>query len=279
MESSEKEEQESPKKANDKIEKESDDEVSFDENSMESNSIESEEKPKKKIRKVPRRTKSSPNLRKRPSSAVVDNSFSEEEPAVKPRRSMRRRKSSRNSLDDDFIVDDDSPKRTKRKKTTTRKRKIKRSVSTKEIEIDIEEELGDTTRKKKKVKRQTSTTTRVKKEEELETHKWWEENDDWKKGEKKNWKWRTLEHNGVCFPPPYISHGIQMLYNGKEIKLTPEEEEWATYFARYLDTPHMEKAQFRKNFWLCWSEVLAEDHIIQDFDKCDFSPIHRHIKE
>jgi DNA topoisomerase I len=38
-------------------------------------------------------------------------------------------------------------------------------------------------------------------------------------------KWTTLEHNGVIFPPPYKPHGVKMLYNGKPVDLTPEQEE------------------------------------------------------
>lgn len=38
-------------------------------------------------------------------------------------------------------------------------------------------------------------------------------------------KWTTLVHNGVIFPPPYQTHGVKMLYKGKPIDLTPEQEE------------------------------------------------------
>lgn len=38
-------------------------------------------------------------------------------------------------------------------------------------------------------------------------------------------KWTTLEHNGVIFPPPYKPHGVKMLYKGKPVDLTPEQEE------------------------------------------------------
>lgn len=38
-------------------------------------------------------------------------------------------------------------------------------------------------------------------------------------------KWTTLVHNGVIFPPSYQSHGVKMLYNGKPVDLTPEQEE------------------------------------------------------
>ena len=38
-------------------------------------------------------------------------------------------------------------------------------------------------------------------------------------------KWSTLQHCGVLFPPPYVPHGVKMLYNGRPVHLTPEQEE------------------------------------------------------
>lgn len=38
-------------------------------------------------------------------------------------------------------------------------------------------------------------------------------------------KWTTLAHNGVVFPPPYKPHGVMILYKGKSVSLTPEQEE------------------------------------------------------
>ena len=38
-------------------------------------------------------------------------------------------------------------------------------------------------------------------------------------------KWETLEHSGVLFPPEYAPHGVKMLYDGKPVDLTPEQEE------------------------------------------------------
>lgn len=38
-------------------------------------------------------------------------------------------------------------------------------------------------------------------------------------------KWTTLVHNGVIFPPPYKPHGVKILYKGKPVDLTPEQEE------------------------------------------------------
>jgi DNA topoisomerase-1 len=38
-------------------------------------------------------------------------------------------------------------------------------------------------------------------------------------------KWTTLVHSGVIFPPSYTPHGVKILYNGKPVGLTPEQEE------------------------------------------------------
>jgi DNA topoisomerase-1 len=38
-------------------------------------------------------------------------------------------------------------------------------------------------------------------------------------------KWTTLVHNGIIFPPPYKPHGVKILYKGKPVTLTPEQEE------------------------------------------------------
>jgi len=37
--------------------------------------------------------------------------------------------------------------------------------------------------------------------------------------------WDTLSHNGVTFPPPYEPHGVKLLYAGKPVDLSAEEEE------------------------------------------------------
>lgn len=45
------------------------------------------------------------------------------------------------------------------------------------------------------------------------------------KSEEGERKWTTLQHNGVIFPPAYTPHGIKLLYKGKPVNLTPEQEE------------------------------------------------------
>jgi len=70
-----------------------------------------------------------------------------------------------------------------------------------------------------------------------------------------------------------------MLYDGQEVELTAEQEEPVTYFVRYLDTDHMSKPQFAKNFFGDWREFLGKGHTVKDFAKCDFKPIQKYVKE
>ncbi|KAK9057955.1 hypothetical protein SSX86_022794 [Deinandra increscens subsp. villosa] len=87
-------------------------------------------------------------------------------------------------------------------------------------------------------------------------------------------KWSSLVHNGVIFPPAYKPHGVKMLYKGKPVDLTPEQEEVATMFAVMLDTDYMTKPKFKENFWGDWRQILGKNHLIQNLDDCDFKPIY-----
>lgn len=87
-------------------------------------------------------------------------------------------------------------------------------------------------------------------------------------------KWTTLVHNGVIFPPSYKPHGVKMLYNGKPVDLTPDQEEVATMFAVMKDTEYAEKPKFIENFMTDWRRILGKNHVIKDFKHCDFTPIY-----
>ncbi|KAG2250098.1 hypothetical protein Bca52824_089726 [Brassica carinata] len=87
-------------------------------------------------------------------------------------------------------------------------------------------------------------------------------------------KWTTLVHNGVTFPPPYEPHGTKILYKGKPVNLSPEQEEVATMFAVMRDTDYYNIPLFRKNFWNDWRKLLGKKHVIQKLDDCDFTPIY-----
>ncbi|KXS15148.1 hypothetical protein M427DRAFT_123840 [Gonapodya prolifera JEL478] len=108
-------------------------------------------------------------------------------------------------------------------------------------------------------------------EEEDEQYKWWLQ----QQGDTSE-KWKSLEHNGVFFPPPYKPIGVKMKYDGREIDLDPEAEEVAGFYAQLVGTEWVENPTFRKNFFEDWLAVLAKSkksHPIKSLEKCDFSPL------
>jgi len=50
-----------------------------------------------------------------------------------------------------------------------------------------------------------------------------------------------------------------MLYDGKPVDFTPDQEEMVTFFVRYMDTDHMKKPQFTKNFWKGFKTSLGKN--------------------
>jgi DNA topoisomerase-1 len=90
-------------------------------------------------------------------------------------------------------------------------------------------------------------------------------------------KWKTLEHNGVMFPPEYEPHNVTILYDGEPVKLTPEQEEYASFYARFLETDYVKNRTFNKNFWHDWRKLLGKEHKIKEFEKCDFRPIYDYL--
>lgn len=84
------------------------------------------------------------------------------------------------------------------------------------------------------------------------------------------YKWTTLEHNGVLFPPAYVPHSVPLLYKGESVTLTPIQEEIAMMYAKYIDTEYIQNKIFNKNFWNEFKKILGKGHIIQTLEDCDF---------
>ncbi|ORY58000.1 hypothetical protein BCR35DRAFT_309531 [Leucosporidium creatinivorum] len=110
-----------------------------------------------------------------------------------------------------------------------------------------------------------------------EVYRWWDQQDDGVT------KWKTLEHNGVLFPPEYEAHGVKMNYNGKPVTLPPEAEEVASFFAAILETDYPKNPVFVKNFFDSWIGVMklhppTDGTKITSFDKCDFTPIFNYLE-
>ena len=89
--------------------------------------------------------------------------------------------------------------------------------------------------------------------------------------------WKTFEHNGVMFPPAYAPHKIPILYNGKPIILTANQEEYATIFARYIGTDYYENKTFKKNFFSDWKTLFDKNTDIRDINLCNFSKIKAYL--
>lgn len=95
--------------------------------------------------------------------------------------------------------------------------------------------------------------------------------------ESKN-KWSTFVHSGVMFPELYKPHGIPIKYNGTDIKLPPLAEEYATLYAKYLDTDYVKSKTFNRNFFKSWKPTLKDLILkIESLEECDFSLIVKYL--
>jgi DNA topoisomerase-1 len=91
-------------------------------------------------------------------------------------------------------------------------------------------------------------------------------------------QWTVLRHNGPFFPPNYIVHNIPVIINNKEVILPPEAEEYATMYAKYLDTPYMESNIFKKNFWKDFASTVKSLNI-KSLDEIDFTPLKNYLEK
>ena len=89
-------------------------------------------------------------------------------------------------------------------------------------------------------------------------------------------KWTVLKHNGPMFPPEYEPHKTPVIINSKEVVLPSLAEEYATMFARYLETNYMESSIFKKNFWKDFKPTL-ENIQVSSLDEIDFSLIKKYL--
>ncbi|XP_078274872.1 DNA topoisomerase 1-like [Rhinoraja longicauda] len=132
--------------------------------------------------------------------------------------------------------------------------------------------------KKSKGKVENQGPGKKKKKEEEDKWKWWEE-ERYTDGV----KWKFLEHRGPVFAAPYASlpGHVKFYYDGKPMKLSPQCEEVATFFAKMLDHEYTTKDIFRKNFFKDWrKEMKPEEKVtITDLNKCNFEEINQYYKE
>ncbi|XP_063992983.1 DNA topoisomerase I, mitochondrial [Diachasmimorpha longicaudata] len=209
--------------------------------------LKTEEESEEDVPLAARRSVSSPSLKRKVDSSDEDEIPLSARKKVKKQSDKSKKKKKRKNDDDGEDLAEKKPK--------------KKSAKTPKTESST-----PSPRKKKK------------EEEEVEVWKWWEE-----KPREDGKKWTFLEHKGPVFAPEYepLPSDVKFLYNGKEMKLTPETEEVATFYARMLNHDYTTKPAFNENFFHDWREVMTEDERrrIMELSKCNFTRMHEYFNQ
>ncbi|XP_056594566.1 DNA topoisomerase I, mitochondrial isoform X2 [Triplophysa dalaica] len=151
-------------------------------------------------------------------------------------------------------------------------RKKRKSESSERDQPEKKPKKMKTNEEKKKEK------MKEKGDEGTEKWKWWEEGKS-----SDTQKWTSLEHRGPYFPPEYepLPSNISFNYEGKPLKLTPQTEEIATFYAKMLEHEYTTKDVFQKNFFNDWREEMTKEErkVIKSLSKCDFTEMHKYFVE
>jgi DNA topoisomerase-1 len=84
-------------------------------------------------------------------------------------------------------------------------------------------------------------------------------------------KWKTLQHNGILFPPAYEAHGIKIKIKGESIDLDLNQEEMIYQWAKKKDTPYSQDTVFQKNFTEDFAKTLSSKFKNISYQDIDFS--------
>jgi len=84
-------------------------------------------------------------------------------------------------------------------------------------------------------------------------------------------KWKTLQHNGILFPPAYEAQGIKIKIKGENIELDLNQEEMIYQWAKKKDTPYAQDKVFQKNFTVDFGKTLNSKFKKISFEDIDFS--------
>jgi DNA topoisomerase-1 len=87
-------------------------------------------------------------------------------------------------------------------------------------------------------------------------------------------KWKTLEHNGVAFPPEYEPRGFKIKIKGKTIALNAEQEEMAVSWAKKKDTPYVQDPVFQENFVKDFLKLFPSEFKESTINDIDFGEIY-----
>jgi len=211
----------------------------------------------------------------------------EEKPKLKIKLKVKPEVTPSSSNGDAIVAADEAAKKKKKKKKDKeKKRKLMEAAAadvkpaTKKVKLEkgsAEAVVKTAAKQKGKKLKELDPTERL--TYAMQSFLWWDADEP-----PEGCQWRTMEHAGVSFPESYVPHGIKLKYDGKEVDLTPAQEEAATFFAAtdpdgmHLGNPKTAKI-FIKNFFTDFKAILGRGHIIKDFNKCDFEPIRSYLNE
>lgn len=69
------------------------------------------------------------------------------------------------------------------------------------------------------------------------------------------------------------------MFQGKEMRLSQDAEEVATFYARMIEHEYTSKDIFNKNFFKDWRKTMTNDEreIITDLKKCNFRSMYEYF--
>jgi DNA topoisomerase-1 len=219
-----------------------------------------------------------------PKRAPVKDESSDDEPLAKPKKRLSNGVAAASAKKRNGVKkqesDSDEPMAKTKRATPAAKPKAGAKTA-------VPAKKGTTATPKKKVKSEEPDGNGDGEDEEDEEHRWWEG----VKNEDDSIKWKTLEHNGVIFAPPYepLPKNVKLLYDGKPVDLHVEAEEVASFFGSMLNsTQNVENPVFQTNFFTDFKDIIkktggAKDLKgnkveIKEFAKLDFKPIFDHYQ-
>ncbi|MEX2060803.1 MAG: DNA topoisomerase I, partial [Nitrosopumilaceae archaeon] len=88
-------------------------------------------------------------------------------------------------------------------------------------------------------------------------------------------KWKTLEHDGILFPPPFESQGIKIKIKGEKMDLDLLQEEMIYQWAKKKDTPYVQDKIFQKNFVSDFAKTLPAKFKQISYSDIDFSEAYK----
>ena len=88
-------------------------------------------------------------------------------------------------------------------------------------------------------------------------------------------KWKTLQHNGILFPPAFESQGISIKIKGEKVSLDLLQEEMVYQWAKKKDTPYGQDKVFQKNFTIDFGKTMNSKFKKISYSDIDFSQAYK----